>query len=285
MAMDVFYIDFDVVTSGPLIPVVMDRSPDGLRLISDKIGESGLVAMLHIRRTPVSSSFRISPKVPIWAALLERSGIWSVLGQNASHDQTEIEEILRAISRSNYTVLSALFVVFDHSDLDAFIFAQTWSSWCRDLGYVFIIGASISNESCISKSESGNFDFLYRSDGHESLIHAPALILEQHSSFISYDFEDLRSLWKGRIGQIWSIPASLSSLEFLVIERLGKLEKFECKDFILRYDGPDGLDVIGELASFVDDALQPNQSLIAAWQTQEKQNTGRLELCLMNYPA
>jgi hypothetical protein len=208
-----------------------------------------------------------------------------VLGQNASHDQTEVKEILRAISRSNYTGLSALFVVFDHYDIEAFIFAQTWASWGRALGYVFIIGASISNERLIPKTESGHFDFLYVSDGHESLIHAPALILEQHSSFISYDFEDLRSLWKGRIGQIWSIPASLSSLELLVIERLGKLEEFECKDFILRYDGPDGLDVIDELASFVDDALQPNQSLIAAWQNKEKQNTGRVDLCLMNDPA
>jgi hypothetical protein len=285
MAMNVFYIDFDVVTSGPPVSVGMDRSPDGLRLISDKIGESGLVAMVHIHRNPVSSSVRTSPKAPIWAALFERSGIWSVLGQEASHDQTEIKEILGAISGSNDTVLSTLFVVFDHSDIDAFNCAQNWASWGRALGYAFIIGASISTESRISKSESGHFDFLYGSDGHESLIHAPALILEQHSSFISYDFEDLRSLWKGRIGQIWSIPASLSSLELLVIERLGKLEESDRKDFILRYDGPAGLDVIGELAMFVDGALQTNQSLIAAWQTQEKQKTGRLELCLMNDPA
>jgi len=177
--------------------------------------------------------------------------------------------------------LSTFFIVFDHSDLDALKFAQTWAIFGRSLGSIFIIGSSSSTDRRILYAESDQFDFFYVSDGDESLLHAPGLILDQHSSFISYDFEDLRSLWKGRIGQIWSMPAKISSQMLLMNEHLIKFGGSIFTDFILRYDGPAGLDIVDEMAKFMVDALQPNQYVISAWQTQDNQNDGRLELCVI----
>jgi hypothetical protein len=204
------------------------------------------------------------------------------LGLDLSCDPTDIQESLETLSRANPTLLLVFFVVFDHADLEALDYAKAWANWGRSCGWVFVIGASKSVGRRTLTSEIGHFDFFYVSEAVECLLHAPRLILEQHSSFVSFDFADLRSAWKGRTGQIWRIPARISSIELLLNDGLEKFGEIKNTDFILRYDGPSGLDVVDEFAQFLVDALQPNESLFCAWQTQYNTDDGRLELCLLN---
>lgn len=274
--------DFNVVTgtTQDFFGDVINR--DILRHGSDNNSDSCLVGILHIRRTPTSGLIGKSPQVPIWAGLLEISGVRSVFGLEASCDQTDIQEILEAISRSDPKSFSAFFIAFENSDLEAPALAQHCANWVHRLGCSFVIGASNSVGHGFLDAEKTHFDFFYVSHSDECLLHAPRLILEQHSSFISYDFEDLISVWTGRTGQIWSVQARISSLKLLVDERLRKYKGPNSADFILRYEGSAGLDAVDAMVKFLEGALQPHQCLVSAWQTRDAQKDGRLELCLLD---
>ncbi len=279
------YIDFDFITS-EIMPVIgEDYNIDPLAVNFEKNFVSHSVAMMHIRRMPNLISLEKSPQAPIWAKLLNRPGIRSVLGLRTAVDQPLVQDTLATLSRDKTLDLLVFFIVFDQSDLDALSRAQAWANWARNSGWGFIIGACKSVGRQTPAPETEHFDFFYVADGDECLLHAPGLILEQSHSFIAYDFSDLRSIWTGRRGQVWNIPADILSIDRVLNEWRDTCGKIGLPNCILRYYGPDGLEVVSALADFLSEALQPNDSLYSAWQHQNSQENARLDVCLMNGPA
>jgi len=77
---------------------------------------SGSVAMMQIRGMHTFVSREESPQAPIWAELLNRPGVQSVLALRKAGDQPLIQATLATLARDNVTNLLAFFIIFDQAD-------------------------------------------------------------------------------------------------------------------------------------------------------------------------
>jgi hypothetical protein len=184
---------------------------------------------------------------------------------------------------NKFTIL--MLILFDaENDLQIKI-AKKWVKWGRDLKIRFIAGASNYIERSKYTAHLDLFDFFYVSKDDGGLLHAPRLILDSAGSMISYDFSDLRSLWDGRQGEVWRIPAERAAIRGAIETWALKNGNGNPPNCLFRYDGPASLAEVIELMEVVRALIQKGVCVWAAWQVGDVHETGLVELCLMDDPS
>jgi hypothetical protein len=245
------------------------------------IGEAGAVvavAMVHIHNRPTSFGGEDIGSFSTFFNFVEKTRAKSIGDLIFS---LELKSFNLNTKQFRNISISAVFILIEKIDQEALDMARIWVKWASSLNIKFSIGATRAGQSFTPSTNVDFFSFFYVAHDDNGLMQAPRLILDHAKSMISYDFSDLRSLWTGGRGEVWTLPAEPSALQ-------GILEGWNVKNsgdnhpgLLCRYDGPGTLIDVGELMDVVRASIQTDDEIWAAWQTNDPQAQSQLELCLI----
>ena len=236
------------------------------------------VAMVHIHNSSNPIADKIFDPISFFPNCFEKTRVNSIIDLKS-------ETYLKSFSKitdqfENLSVLT-IFIMIEKIDQESLDIAQNWAQWAGGLNIKFSIGATRANQRCELPTDLDFFSFFYVAQDDNGLLHAPRLILDHAKSIISYDFSDLRSLWTGRLGEVWTLPAELSALQDILEGWSAKNSRDNHPGLLCRYDGPGTLTDVNELMDVVGASIQTDDEIWAAWQTNDPQAHSQLELCLI----